>query len=176
MKRSNQLWNFAADVKLSTLVIPIFFVLLVLCSPSLWAKSYNKKQYEKLIHPEDITDAFDKGQPRVKVTVNLVRPLEAIEENIWDSSQLLGTFRSEIFACQQEVLSTLSDNEFELRHLFQNLSAFSIEVTLEGLEKLLNNPIVESVEPVYVLEPHLAQGIDLINASEYRSNFNGQRG
>jgi len=72
------------------------------------------------------------------------------------------------------VLSSLSENEFKLRHCFDNQAGFSGEVTLQGLEKLKNDPRVVSIEPVYTLEPHLRQGIPLMHADTYRSIYNGE--
>ncbi|MHC4159724.1 MAG: S8 family peptidase, partial [Planctomycetota bacterium] len=129
---------------------------------------------EKLINPEDIMMGFEEGQATVKVIVNLAQPLELLAATDWDAASSLNALHAEIQSRQEEVLSTLSINEFALRRRFENQAGFSGEVTLQGLEKLLSNASVESIEPVRTLEAHLAQGIALINASTYRSSYNGE--
>ncbi|MCK4782784.1 MAG: S8 family serine peptidase, partial [Desulfobacteraceae bacterium] len=129
---------------------------------------------DKLINSEDIMIGFEEGETRVKVIVNLVKPAEVLAATDWDSRASLNKLQAEILTRHEEVLSTLSHNEFMLRYRFENQAAFSGEITLEGLNKLLNNPRVESIEPVYFLEEDLAQGIPLINGMVYRSTYNGQ--
>jgi hypothetical protein len=129
---------------------------------------------EKLINPEDIMMGFEEGQATVKVIVNLAQPLELLAATDWDAVSSLNALHAEIQTRQEEVLSTLSLNEFTLRRRFENQAGFSGEVTPEGLDKLLDDPRVKSVELVYILELHLAQGISLINASGYRPTYNGQ--
>ena len=127
----------------------------------------------KLINSEDIMKGFEEGEARVKVIVNLVKPVEVLAATDWDSRTSLNALQAEILARQKEVLPTLYDEEFSLRNRFENQAAFSGEITLKGLNKLLNNPRVESIEPVYIEEINLAQGIQLINGMAYRSIYNG---
>jgi subtilisin family serine protease len=129
---------------------------------------------DKLIHSEDITKGFEQGQTTVKVIVNLTEPLETLAAVDWKSRPSLDALHAEILTRQQKVLSTLTTSEFKLRRRFENQAGFSTEVTLEGLRKLSNNPMVESIEPVHLLKLHLAQGISLINGLVYRSTYNGQ--
>lgn len=128
---------------------------------------------DKLINSEDIMIGFEEGETWVKVIVNLVKPAEVMTATDWDSRASLNKLQAEILTRQEEVLSTLSHNEFSLRNRFENQAAFSGEITLEGLDKLLNNPRVESIEPVYIEQINLAQGIPLINGMVYRSTYNG---
>ena len=46
-------------------------------------------------------------------------------------------------------------------------------MTANALEKLLNHPQVESIEPVQEMHAHLAQGIPLMNALATRSTYDG---
>jgi uncharacterized repeat protein (TIGR02543 family) len=128
----------------------------------------------KLIHCNDIMKGFEEGQGRVKVIVNLAEPAETKAKTDWHSKQSLKLLQDEIKAIQTPVLSALSEGEFKLRYRFDNQAGFSGEVTLQGLEKLKNDPRVISVEPVYLLEPHLKQGIPLMHADTYRSSYNGE--
>ena len=128
---------------------------------------------EKIINCNDIMSGFEKGEQRVKVIVNLAEPAETKARTDWHSKHSLKLLQDEIKATQVPVLSALSEGEFKLRYRFDNQAGFSGEVTLQGLEKLKNDPRVISVEPVYLLEPHLRQGIPLMHADTYRSSYNG---
>lgn len=66
----------------------------------------------------------------------------------------------------QQVLSTLSEDEFEKEHEFSIIKGFSGEVTAEGLEKLKHNSNVEKIyfDKVYTLS--LTDSVPLINASQ----------
>lgn len=66
----------------------------------------------------------------------------------------------------QQVLSTLSKDEFEKKHEYSIIKGFSGEVTEEGLEKLKHNPNVEKVyfDKTYTLS--LSDSVPLINASK----------
>jgi subtilisin family serine protease len=139
-----------------------------------WARPLPDLPRDKLINPDDITKGFEQGQTTVKVIVNLAEPLETLAAMNWRSRPSLNALHAEVLTRQQKVLNTLATGEFKLRRRFENQAAFSAEVTLEGLRKLSNNPMVESIEPVYLLQLHLAQGIPLINGSVYRSTYNGQ--
>ena len=139
-----------------------------------WARPLPDLPRDKLINPEDITKGFEQGQTTVKIIVNLAEPLETLAAMDWRSRPSLNALHAEVLTRQQKVLSTLAAGEFKLRRRFENQAAFSAEVTIDGLNKLLNNPMVKSIEPVHLLQLHLAQGIPLINGSVYRSTYNGQ--
>ncbi|MEN8128123.1 MAG: S8 family serine peptidase, partial [Planctomycetota bacterium] len=129
---------------------------------------------DKLTHPEKIMGPFEQGQEFVRVTVNLSPPRDILANTDWHSAKSLSVLREEIHTRQQQVLAALTQNESLLRHRFKNLASFSAEVSLAGLQKLSNDPRVESIEPVFLLEAHLAQGIDLMNALATRPTYNGQ--
>ena len=128
----------------------------------------------KLTHPERIIKPFEQGVSFIKVIVNLNEPREILAKTNWQSQKSLSVLQEEIRQRQQKVLATLTQNESSLRHRFKNITSFSAEVSLAGLKKLSNNPMVESIKPVFLFEPHLQQGINLINASATRTTYNGQ--
>jgi len=128
----------------------------------------------KLVNAQEIIKDFEQGQSRVKVIVNLVEPSQALAAVDWKSRSSLSKLHGEIHTRQKQVLDGLSDVEFTLRHRFQNQAGFSAELTQEGLDKLLSDSRVKSIEPVRPLEKYLAQGVPLINASGFRPAYNGQ--
>jgi len=130
--------------------------------------------YGKLIDAQTIVEAFEAGETWVKVIVNLADPVQMKARTDWDSPASAGALRAEIARRQEPVLSSLTSAEFTLGYRFENQAGFSGEVTVEGLTKLLNDPLVVSVEPDRILYPHLAQGIPLMNATTARMAYNGK--
>jgi subtilisin family serine protease len=56
---------------------------------------------------------------------------------------------------------------------FKYVFGFAAEVTLEGLNQLLENEEVLLIEENLILKPHLMQGIPLMNGSSARGMYNG---
>jgi subtilisin family serine protease len=129
---------------------------------------------EKLISAKEIMDAFEIGRDDVDVIVNLVRPAEVFATTSFRDAGSRRALQREVAGRQDAVLSALKSGEFGLKYRYENLAAFSGAVTRKALEKLMNNPAVASIEPVRILHAHLAQGVPLMNALDYRSTYNGQ--
>ncbi|MHC4265077.1 MAG: S8 family peptidase [Planctomycetota bacterium] len=129
--------------------------------------------FEKLIDSEDILSGFETDKSRVKVIVNLVEPSESFT-SVMATSDKLHSLRQKIKTRQNQAISVLDINHIKVRHRFENQSGFSAEVSRQALEQLYQNTLVESIEPVRILEAHLFQGTALINATNYRPIFNGQ--
>jgi subtilisin family serine protease len=127
----------------------------------------------KIFHSRDILKGFEAGQEKVKVIINLAEPEEIKARTDWHSKQSRKRLQDEIENIRTPVMSAMGADEFKLRYRFDNQAGFSGEVTQKGLEKLKNDPRVISIEPVYILEPHLRQGISLMRADTYRSSYNG---
>jgi subtilisin family serine protease len=129
---------------------------------------------DKLVNSAEIFKGFEEGNEKVKVIINLTEPEQLLKTVNWRSKSSLENLHSEIKSRQQRTLATLGPNEYRLRHKFENQAGFSAEVTLDCLSKLMDDANVVSIEPVYLLQKHLAQGIPLINGMVYRSTYNGQ--
>ena len=127
---------------------------------------------QKLLYPDDITSGFGKG-PTVAVTVNLSLPQDVRARTDFASAASLKVLQTNVLAVQREVLDSIPAKHLKLRHRFDNIAGFSAEVTAEGLKALQANPRVVSIEPIYILEPHLAQSIPLAHGMTYRSAYNG---
>ena len=127
---------------------------------------------QKLLYPDDITSGFAKG-PTVAVTVNLSVSQGVLARTDFASAVSLKVLQTNVYAAQREVLDNIPAQQLKLRHRFENVAAFSAEVTAEGLKALQANPHVVSIEPIYILEPHLAQSIPLAHGMTYRSTYNG---
>ena len=107
----------------------------------------------------------------MKVLVKLSPPPELAGTD-FASKASLETLRPKIKKLQQDVLDNLSTNDVKVGIRFDNIVGFSAEVTAKGLKALQSHPRVVSIEPVFTLEPHLAQGIPLMHGMTYRSNAN----
>jgi subtilisin family serine protease len=127
---------------------------------------------QKLLHAPDVLNGFA-SNPTVRVTVNLALPPGAPHRADLASPASVKALRASVRAAQQEALDSLPADHVKPRFRFDNIAAFSAEITLQGLTALQNHPRVASIEPVYVVEPHLAQGIPLIHGLTYRSVYNG---
>ncbi len=108
----------------------------------------------------------------VKVIVNLAPPPELAGTD-FASKASLETLRPQIKKLQQDVLDNLPAKDVKVGFRFDNIAGFSAEVTTNGLKALQSHPRVVSIEPVFILEAHLAQGIPLMHGMTYRSNYYG---
>jgi subtilisin family serine protease len=160
-------------VKFSAYITAVF-IGLILFSPSELRAVYSTGQTEKLTDPDEIRARFEQGEEKVRVIVNLAEPTQLRTGTVWDARNSLKILQAEVKKRQEKVLQKLDKTAYKLRHRFENQAGFSAEVAPGILQKLLNDPDVESVEPVYILKPHLAQGIDLMNALSTRLLYNGQ--
>ncbi len=74
---------------------------------------------------------------------------------------------------QDRVIGPLDPGQVHITNRFKYIFGFSAEVTLKGLQGLIDNPDVVSIENAEILHAHLAQGIPLMNAATARSSYNG---
>ncbi len=149
---------------------------LLILSTWLWvvfSPSSDAATKARLLFADQVLGSFTNGQERVAVIVNLTRPAQALQATDWNSPQSLQKLHAANLVAEDGVLNTLAADEHRVRFKFDNQAGFSCEVTEKALQKLLDNPNVETIEPVHVLEVHLAQGIPLMNALTSRSAYNG---
>ena len=86
----------------------------------------------------------------VKIVVNL-----KVDDVIqFDNQEQLTRSRAEIARTQDNVLSTLTNQDFQLRHKYENIPAFSGSISKSGMEKLISNSLVSSFELVREIYPH----------------------
>ncbi len=112
---------------------------------------------------EDINDKGARNYQR-KLFLNKLRIRE----------QKLAALNKTVLRMQNAVLNGLSAQNYQLRYRFRNQAGFSAEVNRTALLRLLQNPMVESIEPVYTLKPQLRQGLAVMHAMTYRSEFDGR--
>jgi len=147
-------------------------IVLVSCGAGQTAIAGNLSD-QKLTDSAQIRHELTKG-PTVKVVVNLDASLPAPSvSDFAPGASSLGPIRAETKRAQQRVLDANPAPHVRPRYRFDNIPAFSAEVTAEGLAALQARPDVASIEPVFLTEAHLAQGIPLLRGTTYRSTHNG---
>ncbi|MFA5424169.1 MAG: protease inhibitor I9 family protein, partial [Phycisphaerae bacterium] len=165
---------------LSVAACSLFLCVLVSTIFPVRANAANK--YKPLISPQygsklndsqTIISGLEDAQSTVRVIVNLTEPNEVKQASLWKKRAMRGRLRDRIRERNYEVLSAVGEKQFRLKRSYDNIAAFSGEVTAEGLNSLLANPLVQSVEPDRVEHLHLAQGLPLIGGTIYRSLYEG---
>ena len=114
-----------------------------------------------------------KGKGVTEVIVTLAQSDPVAQAAGMSAAAQRGELRARNRAAAGEVLGRLSAGDFRERNRFDNFAGFTGTVSEEGLKKLLADPAVKFVEPIRMLEPHLAQGIPLMNATAVRTTHNG---
>jgi len=128
----------------------------------------------KINVPEAVLKDFMDGKSKTRVIVNLRDP--ANENGIRKSFKDMAVrqkLQQEARGMQDRVINALDPSEVRITNRFTYIFGFSAEVTLKGLQALVSNPDVLSIDEDMILHAHLAQGIPLMNADTYRSSFNG---
>lgn len=113
------------------------------------------------------------GSQTVNVIAMLDLPPAVRARTDFSQPASLRALQDQVRTLQYEVLDRLAPGAAKLRHRFENLPGFSVQVTAEGLRALQAHPRVVSIEPVYELQPHLAQGLPLIHGLTHRAAYNG---
>jgi hypothetical protein len=145
-------------------------------SQSLSAKPEDPKRINprKLKQASEILSALDDPRATVRVLVSLNLPFEYSPKEKRRSIKKHLKLRQRIHNRQMAVLSSLNTTEFRAKHRYRNFPIFSGRITKSGLNKLLDNPMVKSIELVKKQYPLTAQGIPLMNATIPRLTYNGQ--
>jgi len=128
----------------------------------------------QLLNEQEIYSRFDAGQERVKVLVSLYDNKTLRTTTDWTSSESKATLRENMAARQKFVLMSMKAAEFELRYQCDNLPIFSAEVTRKGLQSLMNNTMVQGIEPVRQTKVMLKQALSLGNAEQIRHTYGGK--
>jgi subtilisin family serine protease len=126
----------------------------------------------KLNLPEAVLADFIEGKSTTRVIVNL----EKAKENAMQDIKKTGTrhqLQNEVHAAQDRVMNALDPNHIRITNRFSYIFGFSAEVTQEGLQELVDNPDVFSIDEDTIIEAQTAQGIPLMNAYTASSFYDG---
>ena len=127
----------------------------------------------KLTAPQAIVKDFMDGKSTTRVIVNLRKPAKADRLHNFKEMAVRKELKQTVIDFQDRVISNLNDSEIGITNRFIYIFGFSAEVTLQGLQDLIDNADVFSIEKDEILHANLAQGIPLMNASTPRSSCNG---
>ena len=127
----------------------------------------------KLLRPQEIVQPLEEGESTTRIIVTLKKPLSAKGvKNLKDLS-VRRELAQTVGRVQARVLSKLDPDEVHITNRFTYIFGFSARVSLKGLQALIDNPDVASIEKDQILHAHLAQGIPLMDATTPRSSYNG---
>ena len=127
----------------------------------------------KLTAPQEIVRDFMDGKSKTRVIVNLRKPAKADRLHNFKKMAVRKELKQVVSDFQARVIGSLDNSEIRTTNRFIYIFGFSAEVTLQGLQDLIDNTDVLSIEKDEILHANLAQGIPLMNASTPRSSYNG---
>lgn len=127
----------------------------------------------KLSAPLEILKDFIDEKPTTRVIVNLRRPAKANQLQNFKDMAVRQELRQAVYEAEEGVIRGLDPAEVWITNRFIYIFGFSAEVSLKGLEDLVDNVDILSIEKDRILHAHLAQGIPLMNATTPRSSYNG---
>jgi len=138
-------------------------------SPAIQALSENPK----LMGAGDILKDFEDGKSRTRVIVNLRRPEKAAQFQEFGDMGVRQALKQAVSEAQDAVIKGLDPVEVVITNRFTYQFGFSADVSLKGLQSLVDHAQVLSIEPDRLLHAHLAQGIDLMNAYDASGEYDG---
>ncbi len=131
------------------------------------------RTHPKMAFSENVLRGFDQGDDTVRVIVNLETPMGFQRAANLKKAEVRASIREAVKRRVRRVTEGLDSKAIRITNEFNYQLGFSAEVTLQGLQKLLDHPGVSSVEEDAVLEAHLNQGIPLMAASEISASHGG---
>ncbi len=126
------------------------------------------------IDANGLARAYEDQGEWIDVIVTLKKPAQTVGLNLGNPPEL-NYLEDLVEAVDARTLARLSNSNFRLGYRYQTFGGFSCSITLDGLEALLKDPAVQSVMPSRLIKPHGRQGIPLMNALKYRSEYAGQQ-
>ncbi len=178
-------------------IVAVFFItafilsaLLPICySQERMSKSMSKainglSRNHKLNRPDAILKKIrKKAKSRTRVIVNLVDPKSGIQaqklrghakpRRNFKKKKIRRQLKKDVLGAQDLVINSKDAGNVRVTNRFSYCFGFSAEVTLQGLQDLVDDPNVLSVDEDMILTAHLNQGIPLMNGSTVRSTYNG---
>ena len=127
----------------------------------------------KLTAPQEILRDFIDGESTTRVIVNLRKPAKADQLQNFKDMEVRQELRQTVYDALERVINGLDPAEVCITNRFTYIFGFSAEVSLQGLEDLVDNVDVFLIEKDEVQHINLAQGISLMNASTARTSYSG---
>lgn len=129
----------------------------------------------KLIRTSEITAPLLSGSQETGVIVLLDQPGARAAATDWDNLDSLSLLHSTNALEIDSALAQLPASTTTVHYRYDNFAGFSCSVDQKGLTILLNNPAVQSIEPITWMQLSVKQGIALMNAMpEREGGYAGQ--
>jgi subtilisin family serine protease len=170
----NMKFRFGKIVKSLVLGLVIFFIP-CMCFAE-WDVSDGLKllsENSKLINSQSILSEFSNGVSKTRIIVNLRKPVQTDTPLNLQTGTVRRQLSTDVNSAISHVISGINAQEIKVTNRFKYVYGFSAEVTKKGLEALLANGDVVSIEKDFLVYPNLAQGIPLMNATTARSTYGG---
>lgn len=113
-----------------------------------------------------------RSQASARVPDEFNGPGAAVYYDLQDQT-VRAQLHSEVAAASRLAIQGLGTSGLTVTRRFSYQFGFSARVTPAALERLVNSPDVVAIEKDAILQPHLAQGIPLMNASTVRGSYTG---
>ena len=112
-------------------------------------------------------------------SVPVIIKLKEIDQEFYTYEKDMPTLKQEAEILQNQVISTLTDEDFKLKRKYETVKLLSGELTQEGLEKLSQNPKVEKITIDYEFGLALSESTKLIksdiaNSMKVNNQIKGQ--
>jgi len=132
------------------------------------------RESPKLDDPDLIFKDFFEGKATTRVMVGLRKSTRArsMQKNL-RNMEVRKQLEQAARAAQNNVISTLDPSEVRITYTYHYIFGFAAEVTLQGLQDLVDNPDVVFIEKDKIVYPNLAQGIPLMNAYNASETYSG---
>ena len=121
------------------------------------------RPHQRVFREDKIRASFD-AHTNAKVIISL--NLDAIEGNGKTTAE-------KINLAQQQLAIEILDLDSDLDYLYENIPAISAKINPKTFDKLLESPLVASIEGAIELQLHTAQGIPMIGGDAFRDVFDG---
>lgn len=129
--------------------------------------------FEKLTDAEAVYAAFDAGEERSRVIINLAPTDEVDAFADWDDAALAADHRARVAALVDAFLEELPPGAFELTRRYDNQVSVAGHILEWALELMLDQPAVDSIQPDELLRLNTRQGIPQIAATAPRATYGG---
>lgn len=108
----------------------------------------------KLSPPEDVLRDFREGKAATRVIVNLRDPAGSDRRRDFKDMAARRQLQQDVKALQDRVINSLDQGDVRITNRFTYIFGFSAEVTLSGLQALVDNPHVLSIQADSVVQAH----------------------
>jgi len=111
----------------------------------------------KINRPQMVLKDFMEGKSKTRVIVNLRNPSAFSQTQNMKNMKVRHNLEKSINTAQERVIDALDPSQVHITNKFRYVFGFSAEVSLKGLQGLIDNPDVLSIENDEILHANLAR-------------------